>query len=335
MGGLGGLSGIIVLWLGTLHVVQETMTLGGFIAFLSYLGLLTGPTIMMGWMIGVFQRGLGAIRRIEEIHAESSDLPGDRIKHSEAAINGGIMIRDLRFTYPGSERPALDGIGLDVEPGMTIGIVGRVGSGKSTLVHLLAAVHPVPNGSILIDGRDINSLPTPHLRARIGIVPQETFLFSRTIADNIALGRPGCERRRIEEVSRIACLDRDLERFPHGLDTMVGERGVTLSGGQRQRVALARALLIDPRILILDDALSSVDADTERAILGGLQEFMRNRTTLIVSHRISTVLGSDRIVVLEDGRLLEFGTVADLASREGAFFQMMRQQQIENELEVL
>ena len=219
--------------------------------------------------------------------------------------------------------------------GSTIGIVGRVGAGKSTLVQLVAAVHPVADGAIRIDGRDLNSIPTSRLRSRLGMVPQETFLFSRSIAENIALGAPDASRQRIEAVARVAQITRDLPDLPHGLDTIVGERGVTLSGGQRQRVALARALLLEPRILVLDDALSSVDADTEEAILGGLREFMRRRTTFVVSHRISTVLDADRILVLEDGRVVESGRPGELLARDGAFARMHRQQQIEKELESL
>ena len=338
MAGLGGVSTLVVLWLGGRHVIAGTLTLGGLVAFMSYLALLSGPTVMMGWVLGVFQRGLGAIRRVQEIRAQTSDLPGDRAPGPGPAIKGAVTFRALRFSYPDGgreERPVLQGVDLDVPAGATVGVVGGVGAGKSTLVHLMAAVHSVPDGTLHIDGRDINTIPTAHLRAHIGIVPQETFLFSRTIAENIALGAPRASRSRIEEVARVAQITRDLADLPQGLDTLVGERGVTLSGGQRQRVALARALLLDPRILILDDALSSIDADTEEAILAGLREFLRRRTTFIVSHRVSTVLGADRIVVLEDGRVAESGTAAELLTRDGPFARMHRQQQIERELESL
>lgn len=335
MDGLGGLSRIIVISLGGWKVIDESLTLGSFVAVWAYLGLLTGPTIMMGWMVGVFQRGLGAIRRVEEIQTTHSDLPGDRVRAEAAPLRGGVTFRDLRFAYPDHDRAALDRLTLDVPAGSTVGIVGRVGSGKSTLVQLLGAVHAVPDGVLFIDGRDINTIPTDHLRAHIGMVPQETFLFSRSLADNIALGRPGSSRAEVERVARVAQLESDLQRFPRGLDTMVGERGITLSGGQRQRVALARALLLDPRILILDDALSSVDADTERAILGGLRSIVRQRTTFLISHRVSTVLAADRIVVLDDGRIVETGSSDDLLARDGAFARMHRQQRLQRELETM
>lgn len=338
MGGLGGVSVLVVLWLGGRHVIAGRLTLGGLVAFMSYLALLSGPTVMMGWVLGVFQRGLGAIRRVQQILAQTSDLPGDRVPMPGPAIEGAVSFRGLRFAYPNGAqgaRPVLKGVDLDVPAGTTLGLVGRVGSGKSTLVQLVAAVHPVPDGTLRIDGRDINSLPTASVRSHIAVVPQETFLFSRTIAENIALGAPRAPRALIEDVARVAQITRDLPDLPHGLDTLVGERGVTLSGGQRQRVAIARALLLDPRILILDDALSSIDADTEEAILAGLREFMRRRTTLVVSHRVSTVMGADRIVVLDDGRVAESGTASELLARDGLFARLHMQQQIERELESL
>ena len=335
MDGLGGLSRIIVVCVGGWQVVNGALTLGSFVALWAYLGLLTGPTIMMGWMVGVFQRGLGAIRRVEEILNTRSDLPGDRVTTEVAPLRGAVEFRHLRFAYPDSDRAVLDELSLEVPSGTTVGIVGRVGSGKSTLVQLLGAVHAVPDGALFIDGLDINTIPTDQLRAHIGLVPQETFLFSRSLADNIALGRPGCSRAEVERVAQVAQLDKDLQRFPHGLDTMVGERGITLSGGQRQRVALARALLLDPRILILDDALASVDADTERDILGGLRSIVRQRTTFVISHRVSTVLGSDRIVVLDDGRMIETGSAEELLASDGAFARMHRQQRLQNELETM
>ncbi|HKQ97425.1 MAG TPA: ABC transporter ATP-binding protein, partial [Candidatus Polarisedimenticolia bacterium] len=320
-------------------VVDGRMTLGGFVAFTSYLAILTGPTIMMGWVLGVFQRGLGALGRIQEILDERSDLPGDlpgdRATASEAPPLGGrVAFRDLTFAYPGGA-PVLSGIDFEVDAGTTIGIVGRVGSGKTTLLSLLGAIHPVPRGMLAFDGRDLNDLPTDAVRAGVAMVPQETFLFSRSLAENIALGKPEATPEEIDAAASIAQLTRDLEAFPERYATRVGERGVTLSGGQRQRVALARALLQDPRILVLDDALSSVDADTEEAILEGLRTFMRQRTTFIVSHRVSTVLSADRILVLDRGRVAESGTVAELLALDGLFADLHRRQQIERDLEAL
>jgi ATP-binding cassette subfamily B protein len=291
-------------------------------------------TIMMGWVLGVLQRGLGAIRRVEEILGESSDLPGDRVDGPPPDLRGAVRFHGLTFAFPDGP-PVLRDIDLDIEKGSLVGVVGRVGSGKSALLQLLGGVHRVPPGTLLLDGRDINSLPTSGVRAQVAMVPQETFLFSRSIADNIALGRPAASREQIEGAARIAQLTRDLDQFPDGLDTRVGERGITLSGGQRQRVALARALLMDPRILVLDDALSSVDADTEEAILSALRAYFRDRTTFVVSHRVSTVLSADRVVVLEAGRMAETGTVQELLARDGLFARMHRQQQIERELEAL
>jgi ATP-binding cassette subfamily B multidrug efflux pump len=334
MGGLGGLSTVVVLWLGGRHVIDGTLTLGGLVAFMSYLAILTGPTVMMGWVLGVFQRGLGAIRRVEEILSEQSDLPGDHLRGPGPDLRGAVTFQGLTFAYPGGP-PVLRGVDLEVPAGATIGIVGRVGSGKSTLVSLLGAIYPVPRGALLLDGHDLNDLPTASVRTRVAIVPQETFLFSRSIAENIALGAPGAPRERIDAAARIAQLTRDLDDLPQGLDTRVGERGITLSGGQRQRVALARALLLDPRVLVLDDSLSSVDADTEEAILGGLRDFMRNRTTFLISHRVSTVIGADRIVVLEGGQVAESGTVRDLLAAGGLFAALYRRQQLEREMEAL
>lgn len=333
--GLRGLSVFIVLWLGGQHVVAGTLSPGGFVAFISYLALLSGPAIATGRILGFVQRGLGAIRRIEEILAERSDLPGDRASEPAPPLSGAVAFRNLDFSYPDGAPAVLQGIDLRVRPGTVVGIVGPVGSGKSTLMQLLATLYPAPDGTLFVDDRDVNTIPTGHMREFLGVVPQETFLFSRTIAENIALGQPEAPPGRIEEVARVSQLDRDLMQLPHGLDTVVGERGVTLSGGQRQRVALARALLDDPRILILDDALSSVDADTEESILRGLRENSRERTTFVISHRISTVLTADYVVVLAGGRIVESGTVRDLLAADGLFGAMQRQQRLETELEEL
>ncbi len=340
MRGLGGGGTLVVFWIGGLHVIERDLSLGGFVAFISYLVPLTDRTIIMGWILGTFQRGLGAVDRVREILAERSDIPGDAVVGPAPSLDGSVSIRNLTFAYPdgatAAPRPRLRGVDLDIPAGSLVGIVGRVGAGKSTLVRLLSAVYAVPPGTILLDGHDITALPTQHLRRHVGVVPQETFLFSRTIAENIALGRPDAPRERIEAVAEMAQLTRDLPQFTRGLDTIVGERGVTLSGGQRQRVALARALLLEPRILILDDALSSIDADTEEAILKSLRGSMRGRTTLLVSHRVAPLMDADLIVVLSDGRIAEAGDPRSLLRRDdGLFGRMVRQQRIESELEAM
>ncbi len=337
MGALSHASTLAVFWIGGRHVVQGRLSVGALIAFLAYLALLTGPTIMMGWVVGVLQRGAGAIRRIEEILGIESDLPGDRVEGTAAPFRGAVSIRGLRFAFPGSGtgRPAIDGIDLEVEAGATIGVVGRVGAGKSALVGILTGIHRIPDGTLAFDGIDLNALPTRHVRAQVGLVPQEGFLFSRSIAENIALGDPEAERARIEAAAILAGLDRDLSDLPEGLDTRVGERGLTLSGGQRQRVALARALLADPPILVLDDALASVDADTAETILTRLRSVRQGRTTFIVAHRMATVLHADRVVVLDNGRIVESGSPRELMDSDGPFARMHHQQQIEQELETL
>jgi ATP-binding cassette subfamily B protein len=334
---LGHVSTLAVFWIGGRHVLDGRLSVGGLIAFLAYLALLTGPTIMMGWVVGVFQRGAGAIRRIEEILDTASDLPGDRIEGAGAPFRGAVSMRGLRFGFPGArvEHPAIDGVELEVEAGATIGIVGRIGSGKSALVGALAGIHRVPDGALSFEGVDLNAIPTRHLRSQVVLVPQEGFLFSRSIAENIALGAPEADRSRIEAAAGLAGLDADLRDFPQGLDTLVGERGVTLSGGQRQRVALARALIVDPPILVLDDALASVDAATAEGILERLRAARRGRTTFIVAHRLATVLHADRVVVLDHGRIVEAGAPRDLLAAAGPFARLHRQQQIEQELEAL
>jgi ATP-binding cassette subfamily B protein len=255
-----------------------------------------------------------------------------------APLAGGLEIRDLTFAYPGTDRPVLEQVSLNVERGQTVAFVGATGSGKSTLISLLPRLHQPPPGTVFMDGVDVNEIPLSRLRGAIGFVPQEPFLFSDTIAENIAFGVPAGDvqgdviARRVRAAAAVARLDKDVEAFPKGYETAVGERGITLSGGQKQRTALARAVMPDPRILILDDALSAVDTYTEEEILGRLRAVMRQRTSIIVAHRISTVRDADQIFVLDRGRVVERGTHEELAARGGLYATLYRKQLLEEEL---
>ncbi len=336
MGSIGGLGTLAVLWLGGSRVVDGRMTLGDFVAFNGYLGALAWPTLALGWIINVFQRGLGAMERIGEI----IDAPGPRVvaapadaPRAAAAPAPAIEIRDLTFRYEPHLAPALADLSVSIAPGETIGITGPVGAGKSTLLALVAGLYTPPAGSMRVGGEDLASLPPLHGAGRIGWVPQESFLLSRTIAENIALGRPGAPRAAIEEAAGRARLSQDLPGFPDGWDTLVGERGITLSGGQRQRAALARALLLDAPLLLLDDTYSAVDADTEAELQRSLRPALAGRTVLVVSHRLSAIASADRILVLDKGRLVESGRHADLLSAGGLYARLHRIQMLEGAIE--
>jgi ATP-binding cassette subfamily B protein len=275
--------------------------------------------------------------------SEAADRPD---AEALATLTGRIEIRNLTFGYngfgrpeddgqPATSEPVLKGVSFTVEPGTTCAIVGRTGSGKSTLVRLMARLYRPPDDTVFTDGVDVNRLRLADLRARTGFVPQESFLFSATIAENIAFGRPDAPAREIERLSRVASLAEEVAAFPAGLESIVGERGITLSGGQRQRVALARALCLEPTILILDDALSAVDTETEEAILRSLEETTRGMTKIVISHRVSTVRGADQIIVLDDGRIVERGSHAELMRARGLYADLVERQQLEEALEAV
>ncbi|HXF39164.1 MAG TPA: ABC transporter ATP-binding protein [Blastocatellia bacterium] len=327
-----GLGFIAVLWYGGSLVIGGSISIGQFVQFTLYLGYLVWPMIALGWVINIFQRGMASMGRMNAIMSINPSIRDTDDTRDIAAINGEIEFRDLTFTYDGASEPALKDINLHIEPGQTVAFVGAVGSGKSTLMNLISRLLDASPGQVLIDGRPIREIPLGVIRSSIGYVPQETFLFSETVAGNIAFGVDNATPDGIEQAATEAGIAEDILEFPGGFETLVGERGITLSGGQKQRTAIARALIRRPRILILDDALSSVDTYTEERILGHLRRIMIGRTSLIVSHRVSTVKDADLIVVLEDGRIAERGTHESLIARGGIYSELYEKQLLEEEL---
>jgi ATP-binding cassette subfamily B multidrug efflux pump len=328
-----GLGSLLVLWIGAGEVIRHRITLGEFVAFNSYLVMLSWPMIAFGWVTNMLQRGMASWKRMLEVLDAEPAVNDRRAKTGVLradAVRGEIELRDLSFSYNGT--PVLEHVSARVEPGQTVALVGPTGSGKSTLISLLPRLFDPPPGTVFIDGVDVLDIPLGTLRAAIGFVPQEPFLFSEKIADNVAFGAQVPARDAIERAAAVARLDKDVADFPKGYDTMVGERGITLSGGQKQRTALARALMIDPRILILDDALSAVDTYTEEEILMRLRGVMRQRTSLIVSHRVSTVKDADQILVLDNGRIVERGRHDELLALDGFYAELYRKQLLEEEL---
>jgi ATP-binding cassette subfamily B protein len=401
LGLLLGLGGVFVLWYGGREVIGGRMTLGEFVAFNAYLGMLTWPMIALGWVINIVERGSASAGRMNQIfdtqpeifdesvrinvtesvpkripsaggvaadatavatgvgvptgrpnppqrlrrlplpgvdleassgqpHASTQSTQGLASDDIPPPIQGEIDIRNLSFAYNGQK--VLKNINLQVPQGATYAIVGETGSGKTTLVSLLARVHDVTDGEILIDGVPLQKYSLHALRSSLGYVPQETFLFSETIAENIAFGVDQPSSSDIQEAARLANILPDVEEFPKQFDTMIGERGITLSGGQQQRTAIARALIRNPRILVLDDALSSVDTATEERILSHLKEVMRDRTSILISHRVSTVRFADQIIVLKGGEIVERGTHEELAGRDGYYADLYQKQLLEEEL---
>jgi ATP-binding cassette subfamily B protein len=342
-----GFAVVLVLWLGGREVLLGRITVGKFVTFNTYIVMLTWPVIALGWVINIFQRGMASMGRIHEVLSVQSDITdaavaADLGEVGDQAIRGEIEFRHLNFAYNGV--PILKDINLKVPAGSSLAIVGPTGSGKTTLVSLIPRIFQVKDevvtgvgvdvsGSLLLDGRPLREYPLATLRRSIGFVPQETFLFSDTLRENIAFGVPEASDEQVRAAAQAASIAADIESFPMQYRTLVGERGITLSGGQKQRTAIARAILRDPRILVLDDALASVDTYTEEKILDHLREVMQGRTTIFISHRVSTVRNADRIAVLHAGRIVELGTHDELLARNGYYTDLYNKQLLEEELE--
>jgi ATP-binding cassette subfamily B multidrug efflux pump len=324
-----GLAVVLVLWIGGGEVLAGRMKIGGFAAFNIYMLQLTFPVIALGWVVNIFQRGTASLIRLNEILQEQPEIK-DEAAAADRQVEGEIEFRGLNFAYNG--KPVLHDLNLRIPAGSSMAIVGPTGSGKTTLVNLVPRIYDAAPGMVLVDGRPIREFSLASLRNNIGFVPQETFLFSDRIRENIALGVESATDRQIHEAAEAANIAQDIESFPEQYQTMVGERGITLSGGQKQRTAIARALIRNPRILILDDALSSVDTHTEDKILNHLREVMRGRTTIFISHRVSTVRNADRIAVLHDGRIVESGTHDELLALNGYYSDLYNKQLLEEEL---
>jgi len=335
MQGINGLTVLIVIWYGGIRVMRGDLLVADIVAFIAYLNVLAWPTAAFGWMLSLVERGRAAMRRLEEILDVKPEITDPPSPVAINALKDGIEFRDVSFAYERQRNgnTALSAINFTLPVGRSVGLVGRVGAGKSTLAQLVPRLIDASSGGIFLDGQDIRKVAVRDLRRLIGYVPQEPFLFSTSLKANLALGKEQCSSDELARATAIARLDRDLEIFPLGLDTVVGERGVTLSGGQKQRATLARALVMDPPVLILDDCLSSVDAQTEAEILHGLRAILKEKTCLIISHRISAVREADEILVLDEGAIIERGNHDELIRRGGIYAELYQQQRLSEELE--
>jgi ATP-binding cassette subfamily B protein len=335
MQGINGLTILIVIWYGGVRVARGDLLVADIVAFIAYLNVLAWPTAAFGWMFSLVERGRAAMKRLEELFKIEPAIADAPSPLPVRGLKQGIKFRDVSFAYERQKNGhgALSGVSFSLPAGRSVGIVGRIGSGKSTVAQLLPRLFDAIGGEILLDGQDLRKLSLRDLRKTLGYVPQDPFLFSTSLRRNLAFGRDDVTEDEIKRAVAIARLDRDLEIFPEKLDTIVGERGVTLSGGQKQRATLARALVMEPPVLILDDCLSSVDAQTEAEILDGLRTVLKEKTCLIISHRISAVKEADEILVLDEGRIIERGNHDELVRRGGVYAELYQQQRLSEELE--
>jgi ATP-binding cassette subfamily B protein len=332
IGTMVGLTVLLVIWRGGVMVIDGALALGDFMGFIVCLMMLIWPLVEFGWVLTLYQRGAVSMNRISEVFAEIPSIrDGERTRRDIQAIAGSVVFDHVSFAY--EDRKVLDDVSFEIPAGRTAAIVGPTGGGKSTIVSLIARTHDPTSGCVLIDGVDAREIPIAVLRRAIGYVPQDTFLFSDTIRANLTFGRPGAPGEVLDYACEVAQFSETAAGLEKGYETLLGERGVNLSGGQKQRLAIARAIVCDPRILVLDDALSSVDTHTEERILDGLRDVTAARTSILISHRVSTVRHADEILVIQDGRIVERGGHAALLAQGGVYAQMHARQQLEDELE--